>query len=150
MPATWSFDEIKRLAPVDTLQEEGSDPEGPNKGRGLYGYTEDVNDQNIEKARQDLERYKLDAQSDLDRFSRDMKDFVREAATNPGAQQPETPELGKLPEVPAAVKVSKDLSSYVNFLHPWGNLVLDPLVLLIMFFGLLVATALALKRQDVR
>jgi ABC-type multidrug transport system ATPase subunit len=150
MPATWSFDEIKRLAPVDTLQEEGSDPEGPNKGRGLYGYTEDVNDQNIEKARKDLERYKVDAQSDLDRFSRNMKDFVREAATNPGAQQPETPEMGKLPDVPAAVKVSKDLSSYVNFLHPWGNVVLDPLMLLIMFFGLLVATALALKRQDVR
>src|SRR5438128_4855358 len=51
MPATWAFDEIKRLSTLDTLDEEGSDSKGDNEGRGLYKHVEDVNDQNITKAR---------------------------------------------------------------------------------------------------
>src|SRR5947209_19319053 len=34
MPATWSFDEMKRLSKLDTVSEEGSDPEGPDQGKG--------------------------------------------------------------------------------------------------------------------
>src|SRR5207244_3173034 len=43
MPTTWVFDGIKRFSTLDTLDEEGSDPEGDNKGRGLYKHVEDVN-----------------------------------------------------------------------------------------------------------
>jgi hypothetical protein len=149
MPATWSFDEIKRLSPLDTLREEGSDPDGPNKGRGLYGHIEDRNDENISRARKDLDRYKSDAEDSLNRFDTDVKDYLRDVRVNPGAKQPEVPKLGEVPAVPTAEKVPKDLSSYVDFLHPWGNVVLDPLILIIMFFGLMIATVLALKAQDI-
>src|SRR5712691_1974844 len=35
MPATWAFDGLKQFSTLDTLDEEGSDPDGENKGRGL-------------------------------------------------------------------------------------------------------------------
>src|SRR5438046_10261847 len=41
MPATWAFDGLKRLSLLDTLDEEGSFPDGENKGRGLYKHYED-------------------------------------------------------------------------------------------------------------
>ena len=47
MPATWAFDEMKRLSGLDTLREEGSDKDGTNEGRGLYKHFEDINDENI-------------------------------------------------------------------------------------------------------
>jgi len=149
MPATWAFDEIKRLSPLDTLNEEGSDPGGPNKGRGLYGHIEDKNDENIADARKDIDRFKGDAEDNLKRFDRDIKDYLQEVRTDPSVKQPEVPKIGNAPAVPAAEKVPKDLSNYVDFLHPWGNVALNPLVLIIMFFGLIIATVLALKAQDI-
>jgi ABC transport system ATP-binding/permease protein len=149
MPATWAFDEIKRLSPLDTLNEEGSDSSGPNKGRGLYGHIEDQNDENIADARKDIDRFKDDAEDNLKRFDRDIKDYLREVRTDPSVKQPEVPKIGDAPAVPAAEKVPKDLSNYVDFLHPWGNVALNPLVLIIMFFGLIIATVLALKAQDI-
>jgi len=41
------------------------------------------------------------------------------------------------------------LSNYVTFLHPWGYWLLDPFVLLVMFFGLIIATILTLRAQDI-
>ena len=52
-------------------------------------------------------------------------------------------------EVPEAEKIPTDLSSYVNFLHPWGNIILDPFVLMLMFFGLVIATLITLRAQDI-
>src|SRR3989442_14086031 len=49
VPATWAFDGIKRFSTLDTLDEDGSDSEGANKGRGLYKHIEDQNDENISK-----------------------------------------------------------------------------------------------------
>src|SRR5438132_13381051 len=51
MPATWAFDGLKHFSTLDTLDEEVSDPDGENKGRGLYKHVEDVNDQHIDNAR---------------------------------------------------------------------------------------------------
>src|SRR5204862_1864160 len=51
MPATWAFDGVKRFSTLDTLDEEGSDSDGDNKGRGLYKHIEDLNDENISQAR---------------------------------------------------------------------------------------------------
>ncbi len=50
MPATWAFDGLKRWSTLDTLDEEGSDPDGENKGRGLYKHYEDLNDEHITTA----------------------------------------------------------------------------------------------------
>jgi hypothetical protein len=59
------------------------------------------------------------------------------------------PKLDKPPSVPAAKKIDEDLSGYINFLHPWGNKIIDPLVLIIMFFALVIATIVTLRAQDI-
>jgi hypothetical protein len=43
----------------------------------------------------------------------------------------------------------ENLSSYVDFLHPWGSRTLDLGVLVAMFFTFLIATIVALRIQDV-
>src|SRR2546421_3992422 len=71
VPATWAFDGIKRFSgntwdtwSLDTLDEEGSDPDRTNKGRGLYKHYEDLNDDHIAKAKEDVENYKKAAEDD--------------------------------------------------------------------------------------
>lgn len=154
MPATWAFDEMKRLSTLDTLREEGSDPDGPNEGRGLYKHTEDINDANIEKARRDIRRYKDDAEENSREYERKMESYTRDSqiAAQSGSSRPskpEAPKLGDPPEPPEAVKVPDDLSNYIDFLHPWGNVVVNPILLLMMFFGLVGATIIALRTQDI-
>ena len=50
-----------------------------------------------------------------------------------------------MPKIHEADKLPEDLSNYINFLHPWGNAILDPFVLMLMFFGLVIATIIALE-----
>jgi ABC-type multidrug transport system ATPase subunit/pSer/pThr/pTyr-binding forkhead associated (FHA) protein len=149
MPATWSFDEMKRLSNLDTLREEGSDKEGPNEGRGYYKQVEHLNDETIAKARKDIQKYRDDAEKNSKDYEQQMKDYLRDVRTNPSLEQPKAPELGTAPSVSDPVKVSDDLSSYVDFLHPWGHVLLNPIVLLIMFFGLIIGTILTLRAQDI-
>jgi len=149
IPATWAFDGIKRFSTLDTLDEEGSDSEGANKGRGLYKHIEDRNDENISKARTDIENYKKDADDKMKDYEDKMKSYLEQAPYNPNLKRPDAPKLGKAPEVPEAEKIPTDLSSYVNFLHPWGNIILDPFVLILMFFGLVIATIITLRAQDI-
>ena len=156
IPATWAFDGIKRFSGADfnslaleTLTENGSDPDGKNKGQGLYKHIEDVNQQNIDQARSDINKYKKDADDKLKDYEEKMKSYLEQAPYNPNLKRPEAPTLGKAPDVRAAVKVPEDLSDYVNFLHPWGNIVIDPFVLIVMFFGLVVATLIILRAQDI-
>ena len=149
MPATWAFDGIKQFSTLDTLDEEGSDPDGDNKGRGLYKHYEDLNDENITKARQDVENYKKDAEADSKEYERKMKDYVKELQSNQQATQPEAPKLKDPPEVPEAKKIPEDLSEYINFLHPWGHWILDPIALILMFFALVIATIITLRAQDI-
>ncbi|HEY3027591.1 MAG TPA: FHA domain-containing protein, partial [Pyrinomonadaceae bacterium] len=73
MPATWAFDELKRLSTLDTLHEEGSDAARENQGRGFYKHIEDVNDQHIAQARKDVGNYKQDAEANSKDFERKMK-----------------------------------------------------------------------------
>ena len=156
IPATWAFDGIKRFSgntwdtwSLDTLEEEGSDPDRENKGRGLYKHVQDVNDENITKARADIEQYKKDAEDKMKDYEDKMKSYLEQAPYNPNLQRPASPKLGKAPDIPAAQKIPEDLSNYINFKHPWGNAALDPLVLIVMFFGLVIATLIALKSQDI-
>jgi ABC-type transport system involved in multi-copper enzyme maturation permease subunit len=149
MPATWAFDGLKQFSTLDTLDEEGSDPDGDNKGRGLFKHYEDINDQNIEKARNDVAQYKKDAEKDLKDYENKMKDYVADLKAGRQSDQPEVPKLKAVPEVKGAEKVPENLSNYISFLHPWGFWFLDPFVLLLMFFGLVIATIITLKAQDI-
>ncbi|HEY8204742.1 MAG TPA: FHA domain-containing protein [Pyrinomonadaceae bacterium] len=149
MPATWAFDGLKQFSTLDTLDENGSDPKGQNEGRGLYKHYEDINDQNIEKARQDVAQYKKDAEKDLKDYEKKMKDYVADLKAGRQADQPPVPKLKPQPEVKGADKVPEDVSNYITFLHPWGHWTIDPFVLLLMFFGLVIATILTLRAQDI-
>lgn len=150
MPATWAFDEMKRLSGLDTLREEGSEKEGTNEGRGLYKHVEDINDENIRRARRDIDNYKKTAEDNQADFEKKMNDFIAKLKQgDTSATQPEAPKLGDAPTVPEAERIPDDLSNYVDFLHPWGNVLLNPIVLMIMFFGLLIATIITLRSQDI-
>lgn len=149
MPATWAFDGLKRWSWLDTLDEEGSFPDGDNKGRGLYKHYEDINDEHIAGARDDVAKYKKDAEADSKEYERKMKDYVRDLQSGVQATQPTAPKLKPAPEVHGAEKIPEDLSGYINFLHPWGNIVIDPFVLILMFFSLVIATIVTLRAQDI-
>jgi len=149
MPAAWAFDGIKRFSTLDTLDEEGSDPNGKNKGRGLYKHVQDLNDQNIENARRNIQDYKTSADDKMKDYENKMKSYLEQVPYNPNLKRPDAPKLGQAPDVPAAEKIPDNLSPYINFLHPWGNILLDPFVLMVMFFGLVIATIITLRAQDI-
>ncbi|MBA2502581.1 MAG: FHA domain-containing protein [Pyrinomonadaceae bacterium] len=146
MPATWAFDSMKRLAPVDTLREEGSDEGGTNEGRGLYRQVERRNEENIANARRNFENYRRTAETDQQNYKNRMTDYQQGRAASP----PTMPELKSAPTVPDAVKVDEDLSGYVDFKHPWMHWALNPIALFFMFLGLVVATISTLRLQDIR
>ena len=149
VPATWAYDGIKRFSTLDTLDEEGSDPDGENKGKGLYKHYEELNDDHIAKAREDVDKYKKDAEADSKEYERKMKDYIKDLQSGVQSTQPEAPKLKPVPKIHEADKLPEDLSNYINFLHPWGNAILDPFVLLLMFFGLVIATIITLRAQDI-
>jgi len=149
VPATWAYDGIKRFSTLDTLDEEGSNPDGENKGKGLYKHYEELNDDHIAKAREDVENYKKDAEADSKEYERKMKDYIKDLQSGVQSNQPEAPKLKPVPKIHEADKLPEDLSNYINFLHPWGNAILDPFVLMLMFFGLVIATIITLRAQDI-
>ncbi|MCY7374624.1 MAG: ATP-binding cassette domain-containing protein, partial [Pyrinomonadaceae bacterium] len=139
MPTTWSFDTMKRFSTLDTLEKEGTDPNGKTDGKGLYKYIESENDKIIADAKLDLDNYKGTSESKLKGFEDDLK-----AGKNVSA-----PKLGEPPPIKNAVKIPEDLSSYINFLHPWMHEILNQLVLMLMFFILTLATLIVLRLQDI-
>lgn len=139
MPATWSFDTMKRFSTLDTLEEEGADPNGKTNGRGLYKYIESENDKIISEAKRDLDDYKKDSEKKLDQFQKDLQ----------SGQNPAAPKLDEPPPIKNAVKMPENLSGYVNFLHPWMHEILNQLVLMLMFFVLVLATLIVLRLQDI-
>jgi ABC transport system ATP-binding/permease protein len=149
MPATWAFDGLKQFSTLDTLDEQGSNPDGANQGSGLYKHYEDLNDQHIEDARADVEKYKKDAEDDSKDYERKMKDYVKNLQTGQQAEQPNAPKLKPVPNIHGAEKLPEDLSNYINFLHPWGHWLLDPLILCTMFFVMVMATIITLRAQDI-
>ena len=146
MPATWSFDEMKRLSSLDTLQPEGSKPDGENEGRGLLEHTKYVNKRNIENARREADEYSQRSTQAVEEYKAKLKglsDPRRGASRTENAPPPlaiESP-----PPIPQPQELSDNLSHYVGFLHPWGNLVLNVTVLGIMLAGLIIATLIALR-----
>lgn len=133
MPATWSFDTMKRFSTLDTLKEEGAKPKGQTMGLGLYKYIEKENERIIEDAKKDIDLYK---RVSLEKVTRDFKDGIA-----PTMEDPPNPQ--------DAFKVPENLSDYINFLHPWMNEVLNQLVLMVMFWLLVFSTLIVLRIKDI-
>ena len=152
MPATWSFDEIKRLSSLDTLKAEGSDRNGPNQGRGLYQHTKELNNENITNARNQLEDYGKRVSETIAQQNRRMQESLRSSANANSAVAAKSPEniIGPVPSIPSPQEINDNLSGYVTFKHPWGGLVLDPAILFAMLLTFLSATIIALRLKDVR
>ena len=151
MPATWSFDEMKRLSQLDVLRakDEDAQPSEKEEGQGLYKQVERENDQNIDDSRGKVDKYKADAEKSINNFEKKMEDYQKDLAMGRSTKKPATPKLSPVPEIPAAKKIPDDLSTYVDFLHPWGSRTLDLGVLVAMFFTFFFATMIALRAQDV-
>ncbi|MGH9969424.1 MAG: FHA domain-containing protein, partial [Pyrinomonadaceae bacterium] len=122
MPATWSFDEMKRLSGLEVLRgkDEGAEPANKNEGRGLYKQIEHENDKNIQDARQRIEAYRSDAQKKSKDFEKNMDQYQKDLMKGDSPKKPTAPEPAPAPAVAAAKKVPDDLSTFVDFLHPWG------------------------------
>ena len=130
MPASWSFDTMKRFSTLDTLEAEGA--RSGTKGLGLYKYVESENEKALAKAKKDLENFKN----------------ISEANYQP--EQPGDPSMADELVVPEMKKVPADLSGYVTFLHPWMNEILNQFVLMLMFWMLAFCTLIMLKLKDLR
>ncbi|MDQ6787957.1 MAG: FHA domain-containing protein [Acidobacteriota bacterium] len=140
MPATWSFDAIKRFSTLDTLQPEGAEQNGETRGLGLYKYVETENEKIVADANKDLTDYKNNAEQK-------MKDYASEARNGEIAN---LPKLDAPPRIGEAKKIPKNLSGYVSFLHPWMNAVLNQLILMLMFSILVIVTLFVLRLRDNR
>ena len=151
MPATWSFDEMKRLSGLDVLRgkDENAQPSVNNDGRGLYKNIEKENDQNIADAQTKIRDYKSDAEKSLKDFEKDMDQYQKDLMSRVSTTKPDTPTLGEVPTIQKASQVPEDLSTFVDFLHPWGSHLIDSMALLTMLFVLLSATGIALRMQDI-
>ena len=149
MPATWSFDAMKRFSTLDTLSEEGSRSDSENEGQGLYNHVEQANEHNITQARQDVADYKRKAEDKNKQFKTNLDDYIKKLKSGQNATEPKQPVLDEAPPVRDAVKIPKELKGYVDFLHPWGSNLRDVGVLFFMFMILIGATVFVLRSQDV-
>lgn len=140
MPATWSFDTMKRFSTLDTLEKEGSEENAKTRNAGYYKSIEEKNDKIIADTKQQLEDYRKDSEKKVNDYVNQLK-----AGQNPPALKLDDP-----PTINDASKIDKkEVSRHVSFLHPWMNEVLNQLVLMIMFFMLVIATLIVLKLQDI-
>jgi hypothetical protein len=151
MPATWSFDEIKRLSGLEVLRgkDEKAEPAMKNEGRGLLKQIEHENDSNIADAQRKITQFRSDAERDSKAFEKDMDEYQKDLMKGVSSSKPKAPKLGPAPEVSKARKLPDDLSTYVDFLHPWGGHLINLGILSTMLITLLIATAIALRAQDI-
>ena len=138
MPAAWSFDTMKRFSTLDTLEEEGAEPNGKTRGKGLYKSIEADNEKLIADAKKDLDAYKKNSEAKIKAVETDARN----------GQTVTAPELDDPPKIADAKQIPKDLSNYIKFLHPWMNEVLNQLVLMLMFFVLAIIAIIVLRLQD--
>ena len=140
MPATWSFDTMKRYSTLDTLEEEGAKEGGENEGKGLYKFVKEKNEEIIDKAKKDIDEYKEDAEGKIDEFEDELK----------SKGSADKPKLDDPPPIDKAEPIPDDLSEYVSFLHPWMHEIVNQFVLILMFFGLVFATIIVLRIKDIK
>ncbi|MEP6743088.1 MAG: FHA domain-containing protein [bacterium] len=151
MPATWSFDEMKRLSGLDVLRgkDENAQPAAKNEGRGLYKQIEHENDANIVDAKARINQYKSDAEKDSKDFEKAMDQYQKDLLNRGSPTKPTAPKLGPAPKIAEATRIPDNLSNSVDFLHPWGGHLTNLGVLLTMLLIFLGATGIALRAQDI-
>ena len=153
MPATWSFDELKQVSSLDTLRQEGSNSQGTNEGKGLIKFVEQQNDRNLNNARQTAEDQRKTAELNFKEYDRRMRDYLTAIASghaSTAGPPPTMPAIQPPTVFPDVKKVGDDLSHYVTFKHPWGGIVIDFVVLIVMFLALLIMTLVTMKARDTR
>jgi len=151
MPATWSFDEMKRLSGLEVLRgkDENAQPAAKHEGRGLFKQIEHENDANIVEAKRKIDQYKAEAETNSKNFEKAMDEYQKDLLNRGSPAKPTPPVMGPAPEIAEAVRVPGDLSNYVDFLHPWGGNWTNLGVLLAMLLVFLGATGVALRAQDI-
>ena len=151
MPATWSFDEMKRLSGLEVLRgkDENAQPAAQNEGRGLYKQIEHENDANIVDAKQRIDQYRSEAEANSKDFEKAMDAYQKDLLNRGSPAKPTPPVLGPAPKIAEAVRVPDNLSNYVDFLHPWGGNWTNLGVLFAMLLFFLGATGVALRAQDI-
>lgn len=151
MPATWTFDEMKRLSGLGVLRgkDENAQPAANNDGRGLYKQIEHENEANIADARQRIAKYKSDAEKNVTNFEKDMDQYQTDILNRGSPTKPAAPRPGPAPEINKANQLPDNLSNFVDFLHPWGGHLTNLGVLLTMLIVFLGATGIALRAQDI-
>src|SRR5215471_1190578 len=143
MPATWAFDDIKRLSALDTLKEEGSDTEGPNKGLGLYHHIKELNQENIRQTREQMSEYNRKLTDALS-----QRDRGRQTSRSGVAGGPDDAQIGSPPSIPEPAEIDENLSRYVSFRHPWGGTIRDAVILGAMLLIFFMATLIALRAKE--
>lgn len=158
MPATWAFDTMKQFSGLKVLREDEdkdkTDKDCSKEPCGLYKQVEYDNKQIIKKAEKDIADYKADAKKDMDKYKDEMDDYQEDMGKYQMGQiskpnKPKQPEMKEVPKIDPAKEVPKDLSGYVDFLHPWMDPILNQLVLMLMFFILVVGALIVLRMQDI-
>lgn len=151
MPATWTFDEMKRLSGLEVLRgkDENAQPAVNNEGRGLYKQIEHENNASIADAQQKIDKYRSDAEKSSKDFEQEMDQYQKDIMSRGSPVKPTAPKLGPAPKIAEARLIPDDLSNFVDFLHPWGSHLTDLAVLLLMLFVFLGATGVALRAQDI-
>lgn len=139
MPASWSFDTMKRFSTLDTLEPEGALINGPTEGLGLYRHVEQENEKLVADAKRNIREYEKELEARL-------RDAEKRAAVGESVKftgLPDRPEVGEPRQIP------DDLSGYITFLHPWMHPILNQLVLIFMFTMVFLWTLIILRLQDV-
>jgi ABC transport system ATP-binding/permease protein len=159
MPAAWAFDEMKRLSSelgVLRGKDEQAMPASANEGRGLNKDIKYRNDQLIDQKQKEMEAYKdksadkfEDFDKEMNKYQKDIEKWNMKGRQGREPKKPSKPAMDPVPPKVEVVPMPDDLSAYVDFLHPWGDKWLNPLVLGIMFIGLTSATLIALRSQDI-
>ena len=151
MPATWAFDEMKRLSGLEVLRgkDENAQPAPNNEGRGLYKQIEHENDANIAAAHQRMIEYKSDAEKKSREFEKGMDQYQKDILNRGSPVKPTAPKLGPAPDIGHATRIPDNLSNFVDFLHPWGGHLNNLAALLTMLIVFLGVTCIALRSQDI-
>ena len=134
MPATWSFDTMKRFSTLDTLEKEGAFEED----KGLYVRVEEKNEKLIEDARKKVREYEQKVEGNI----RDAEKRINRGEKVAFEGMPDRPKISEPDKIP------DDLSEYITFLHPWMNEFLSIFILLLMSFVLFFSTVIVLRVQD--
>jgi hypothetical protein len=137
MPVTWSFDQMKRLSQLQTLNEEGS----------IAKFLEEQSKQQSEQTSRKLENFNSEIHKAVDQYHSRMEEYIANARTTSELARPEPPKLPSHPTLPET-QPEGDLREFVSFTHPWGSVAVNWGILFVMLAAMVAATSMVLRVQD--